>query len=332
MTTNAGPRGAAVATRAPLTGTPFVARPQAGVHTLVTVVYHYIQDPAAAKFPRLQGLTLSEFDRQLAALQQRYEMATLDSAVGFIEGRYHPDRSLCLLTFDDGLKAHATHVTPRLVAAGVQGVFFLTTSCFEGSVATVHKNHHLTAALGFDTYRRWFMRRLAEAPVRMGPPDRARATLAYPWDPPIVADFKYLLNFRLPEDWRASLVDDLFAAHLGDEAAFARELYLSADDAEGLQRAGMIIGGHSEAHVPLSALPPGAQARDVSRCLTTLRSRLRPQAHWPFSYPYGAHDAATVAAIVEAGFQSGFALEGGDNHPGADVFRIHRVDTKDIAF
>jgi peptidoglycan/xylan/chitin deacetylase (PgdA/CDA1 family) len=322
----------AVATAAPLTGTAFVARPVTGVSTLVVVVYHYIQEPASARFPRLQGLTVSEFEQQLSRLQERYEIATLDSAVAFLRGDYQPARSLCLLTFDDGLKDHARHVAPRLAAEGLQGVFFVTTACFDGTVATVHKSHHLAAALGFDTYRRHFMRRLAESPIRMGPPDRDRATLAYPWDPPEVADFKYLVNYRLPQDWSAALVTDLFATCLGDEAAFARELYLSPDDAIAMQRVGMIIGGHSDAHQPLAAMPAAAQARDAACCAATLRSRLLPQPHWPFSYPYGSHDATTVAAVAAASFLSGFALEGRDNRPGADMFRIHRIDTKDLAF
>lgn len=318
--------------RPPITGTPFVARPDPAVKTLVVVVYHYIQDPADARFPGLQGLTVAEFDQQLATLQERYEMATLDSATAFLEGRYRPARSLCLLTFDDGLRDHARHVTPRLASAGLHGVFFVTTSCLDGSVAAVHKNHHLTAALGFDAYRKAFIRRLADTPAAATKPDHARAILAYPWDPPNVADFKYLVNYQLPETIRHSIVNELFAATLGDEADFASELYLSVDDAKAMQAAGMIIGGHSDGHQPLSALPPAAQTRDVSLCARALHTRLDPQPLWPFSYPYGKHDESTAAAVAAAGFQSGFALEGGDNLPGEDVFRIRRVDTKDLAF
>lgn len=317
---------------APVTGQPFQARPVPGMPTLVVVVYHYIQDPQTARFPRLQGLTIEQFIDQLRQLQARYELATLDAAIAFLEGRYQPDRSLCLLTFDDGLSGHARDVAPILSDAGVQGVFFVTTSCLSGTVASVHKNHYLTAALGFDDYRRLFKRRLAESPVRLGPADGTRAALAYPWDSETVADFKYLLNYRLPAEWRTALVDDLFAEHLGSETAFAREIYLSTDDAREMQRAGMVIGGHSHGHTPLAALHAGAQARDLAQCAAGLRAHLLEQQHWPFSYPYGVFDGHTVAAASAAGFQSGFALAGGDNPAGRHLFAIHRVDTKDLAF
>jgi peptidoglycan/xylan/chitin deacetylase (PgdA/CDA1 family) len=317
--------------RTPLTGQPFYARP-ASIAELIVVVYHYVREPLSSRFPRIQGLTTTGFCEQVKELCRRYEMATIESAMAFLDGRYRPRRSLCLLTFDDGLKEHARDVLEVLSVANVQGVFFVTTTCMAGAVATVHKNHHLMAALGFDDYRRAFMRRLAEVPVRMTDADPLQAELAYPWDPPAVASFKFLLNYRLPAEWRTQLVGELFETEIGDEFEFARELYLDPDDAVAMQDHGMIIGGHSHDHVPLSDLSAGAQMRDVAGCAARLRGVLRDQPHWPFSYPYGMSNAATRDALAHSGFDSGFALEGGANPPGQDRYAIRRVDTKDICF
>ena len=319
-------------TAAPVTGRPFFARPDPEQASLVVVVYHYVRDPETARFPRIQGLTVEQFASQVAQLRELYEMATLDSALAFLQGRRQPNRSLCLLTFDDGLREHVDVVCPILVRFGIQGVFFVTTSCLSGRVASVHKNHHLMAALGFDHYRYLVMERLGELGVAPQPPDPEQAALAYPWDSKPVAAFKHLMNFRLPVELRTTVVEQLFDEHLGDETGFARELYFSAGDARRLQRAGMVIGGHSHAHTPLAGLDVGALAHDVSQCAAILRGSMLGQPQWPFSYPYGVFDTFTPAALAAAGFSCGFALEGGANPAGRGLFEIHRVDTKDLAF
>ena len=75
-----------------------------------------------------------------------YEMATMGSMLAFIEGKYHPKRDLCLLTFDDGLKEHYAEVMPILRERNIQGLFFIITRCpEEGRVVSVHKNHFLMA-------------------------------------------------------------------------------------------------------------------------------------------------------------------------------------------
>ena len=119
--------------------------------TLSVVTYHYVRDLPRSQFPNIKGLLLSDFRRQVDTLASQYEMATLESALAFINGDYQPSRDLCLLTFDDGLKEHYREVTPILEDRGIQGVFFLTTTCIEDHrVVLVHKNHFLSASLDFD--------------------------------------------------------------------------------------------------------------------------------------------------------------------------------------
>jgi peptidoglycan/xylan/chitin deacetylase (PgdA/CDA1 family) len=319
-------------TMPPLTGQPFLAGATKGEAELVAVVYHYVRDPKTSRFPGINGMTPFEFRNQIAQLRRCYEMATLESAIAFLEGRYTPRRSLCLLTFDDGLKEHAHEVMDILTTTGVHGVFFVTTGCLDGAVAAVHKNHHLMAWLGFENYRDAVMRQLDQLPQPLATPDPVRAALAYPWDQPDVAAFKYLLNYALPEEWRTGIVNELFAAHLGGEHAFAREIYLNSDEARQMQRAGMSIGGHSHRHVPLPQLTACGQKNDAEHCARRLRATLDEQPHWAFSYPYGVSNDDSRRALAAAGFDSGFALDGGSNRVGQDAYFIRRVDTKDLAF
>src|SRR5918911_2667335 len=128
---------------------------------LNVVMYHYVRDLPRTRFPRIKGLLTDDFRLQVAWLSERHEMATLESALAFLTGEFRPARDLCLLTFDDGLKDHYTDVLPFLSERRIQGLFFVITSCLEGRVASVHKNHFLMAALEFDQYREAFLQCLA---------------------------------------------------------------------------------------------------------------------------------------------------------------------------
>jgi peptidoglycan/xylan/chitin deacetylase (PgdA/CDA1 family) len=261
-------------------------------------------------------------------------MATLESALAFLAGHYQPERSLCLLTFDDGLKDHYTEVLPFLSERRIQGLFFLITSCLEGRVASVHKNHFLMAALEFDESQQAFRHRLAElSPETSTEVDMKLVRRTYRWDAPEVAAFKYLLNFQLQAELRDQILDDLFLQYLGDQEAFASDLYLSWGEAQTMQANGMLVGGHSHSHVALATMEADRQRTDLKTCAVMLRDRLKPQSLWSFSYPYGksnSFNSLTVDTIQDLGFGCAFATEVGNNNVGQDLFCIRRVDTKDI--
>ena len=109
---------------------------------LFVVTYHYVRDAARTDFPRLNALPTDEFIGQIEFFRRGFEIATLETAIGYLNGRYLTDKNLLLLTFDDGLKEHWSFVTPVLKAYGIQGVFFPITSL---DLMPVHMNHFLMA-------------------------------------------------------------------------------------------------------------------------------------------------------------------------------------------
>ena len=304
--------------------------------SLQVVMYHYIRDLPNTSFPKINGMLTRDFRQQLATLQSRYEMATLESALDFIRGAYRPQRDLCLLTFDDGLKEHYAEITPILIDRGIQGVFFVITSCLDGvSVAPVHLNHFLMAVMDFEAYRNAFLERLndltAASPLSTTV-NHAAAQRVYPWDNPAAASFKYLLNFVLDWSLRDRVLRHLFEEEIGDAELFGRKLYLSTREAKQMQAEGMIIGGHSHQHKPLATLPDEELCSDLSTCRRLLVEHLLPQSFWPFCYPYGQKDSfndTTIATLKQLGFACSFCTESGINLPGMDSFALRRMDCND---
>ncbi|MGE3539059.1 MAG: polysaccharide deacetylase family protein [Candidatus Tectimicrobiota bacterium] len=304
---------------------------------LHVVMYHYVRDLPHTPFPRLKGMLTSAFRQQLQALQERYELASLETALAFLHGTYRPARDLCLLTFDDGLKEHYTEVTPVLAERGMQGVFFLITACVhEQQMASVHMNHVLMAALDFAEYQQAFFQRLGSLTslAALTPRiDQQAAQHAYRWDTPDIAAFKYLFNFVLSADLRDQVVHSLFTDYIAPAASFAPSWYITWEEARAMQDAGMVLGGHSHQHQPLATLSPAGLARDVRTCQQLMQANLRPQRHWPFSYPYGqasTFNAQTVTHLRSLGITCAFCTEVGQNVPGSDLFALRRVDCNDV--
>lgn len=305
--------------------------------SLQVVMYHYIRDLPNTSFPRIKGMLTRDFREQLATLQSRYEMGTLESALDFMRGSYRPSRDLCLLTFDDGLKEHYAEITPILVDRGVQGVFFVITSCLDGAyIAPVHLNHFLMAAMDLEEYRNAFLDRLNDltAPSALSiKVDHDAAQRAYRWDNPAAASFKYLLNFVLDWSLRDRVLRHLFEEEIGDAESFGRKLYLSTREAKQMQAEGMIIGGHSHHHKPLSSLSESELISDLTTCRQSLTRNLLPQDFWPFCYPYGkrnSFDGGVMQQLKKLGFSCSFSSEVGSNRPGDDLFTLSRLDCKDV--
>jgi peptidoglycan/xylan/chitin deacetylase (PgdA/CDA1 family) len=298
---------------------------------LRVISYHYVRDLAATAFPRLRGMLTDDFRSQVSELREVYETATLDAALAFLRGEYHPSRDLCLLTFDDGLKDHYTDVMPILVDWRIAGLFFVITGCLEEQrVAPVHKSHFLMASIGSSGYRDEFLVQLEEEGIEPPRVDVAEAQLAYPLDAEEVALFKYMINFVLSFNIRDRILSKLFVQHFGDETAFAKKLYLSWTEAREIQEAGACIGGHSHAHMALATLNLDQQRSDLDRCHQLLRARLRPQASWPFCFPFGgpsSFSSSTVELVREMGFSCAFTTIHGVNCAGENGFGLKRIDT-----
>lgn len=84
------------------------------------------------------------------------------------------------------------------------------------------------------------------------------------------------------------------------------------------------IGSHTCSHPDLTAIPRAQLAHEVRQSKEYLEDLLGQEvAH--FAYPKGRHDAATVAAVADAGYRSATTVEVGYVDGFSDRFRLPRL-------
>jgi len=115
--------------------------------TCKIVMYHYVRPLHNSKYPEIKGLETSGFERQLRYFKKTYRFIDVEELLDSINnGKELKDDSV-ILTFDDGLKDHYSHVFPILQKAKIQGLFFPPGKPIDKNlVLDVHKIHFILAS------------------------------------------------------------------------------------------------------------------------------------------------------------------------------------------
>lgn len=305
---------------------------------LTIVTYHYVRELEHSRYPSIKGRSLEDFAGQLDYLQRYYRFVTLtDCAAALYESRPLPTRA-ALLTFDDGYADHFINVFPQLEARGIQGCFFPTVrATLEDRVLDVNKIQFVLASAPavdvllsrvfslLDSFREEYG--LASKEVYF-----ERFAVASRWDTREVRFLKNLLQHGLPREVRERILAILFREYLAeDEACFARELYMSAEQLRYLRQHGMHVGSHGYDHVRINTLSPQEQHKEMKRSAEFLASLGVGGEEWTLCYPYGAYDESAMDAARKAGFRLAFSARVGLAHlTDAEAFRLKRLDTNDL--
>ena len=317
-----------------------VAAKQTGNSGTVTVVnYHYVRDAGRSRYPAVKALSVDGFNAQLDYFSSQFSFISMEELVEAVRGDRELPPNALLLTFDDGYIDHFTTAFPLLRNRGISGAFYPPVAAVaERRVLDVNKIHFVLATAGdpaalvstlfglLDEYRarfdlhsnEWYYGQYAVG-------DR--------FDPPEIIFVKRLLQKGLPEGVRDRIVDRLFRQYVTeDEAAFAEELYMTAEQLTCLRGAGMHIGCHGYEHCWLDSLPPAAQAAEVERSVGYLveKALMAPEG-WTISYPYGGYNQAVLATVATRGCALGFTVNQGAVEPGTvRPLELPRFDTNDF--
>jgi peptidoglycan/xylan/chitin deacetylase (PgdA/CDA1 family) len=318
--------------------------------TCLAVMYHYVRDSQTTAFPAIRALPPALFEQQLDWLQRGYHIIGFAELADALRCRASAARSgvegpalsaveglppdAALLTFDDGFLDHYANVLPILQKRGLSGVFFLAyDSCGPAPrVLGVHKTHLLLARLGADIFAAEVLRE-CELALAMEGARKSRVFGLDGWEHADERAVKELLNYELPFEEADRILDTLFARHIGDQQAFARQLYLDDTMIMEMARAGMTFGFHTRSHRMLSRLTVAEQQAELRDGVSWIRS-LTGQAHVPFCYPWGSpktYTTDTIDVLEQVGYSMAFNTVRRRIDLSRDRrFELPRVDTRDL--
>ena len=276
------------------------------------VMYHYVRERDDA-LPNFRFLNLANFRRQLDHFAAAHGCVTREEWRAYVtEGRMPATPGKVVLTFDDAMSCHFTHVFPELAARGLWGIFYVPTAPYtRGRVLDVHRLHLLCGAFdGRDLLAR------AQALVSESMIPHARRaefherTYRAQVNAEGVSELKRLLNYFLDEAHRPAVLAQL-AGEVGLRFDAAR-FDVAPSDLRRMAQAGMLIGAHSVTHPVMSKLGPAQQAAEVADSLDWVRATVGAQDLLTWCHPYGgfhSFDADTVRLLHDRRVDFAFNVE-----------------------
>ena len=305
-------------------------------YSCLVVMYHYVRDVTQTRFPTIKALSPIDFKRQLDWLSKTYRIISYSDLQDVINGSRSLATDEALLTFDDGLRDHFDIVFPILQKRGLPGLFFVGGATLEDEpkVLNVHKTHFLLATLGVDRFVTALNTNTKTKNLLVSKSEGLRWKRGvYRYDAINEQEVKHILNYEAPITDTDKLLKDLFSIYIGDEASFAKELYLNRDQIKQMSNTGMTFGFHTQRHRVLSRLSLDEQRAELSDGVKLIQQLTNQQAV-PFCFPYGhvhTYNNDTLEVLGEIGYAAAFNTIRRLAIPGKDtVFEIPRFDTRDL--
>lgn len=303
---------------------------------LTIVMYHYVRPIKGSKFPRIKGLELDGFRRQLDYISERYSVVSTQQVIDAARHSASLPSDACWLTFDDGYKDHFEYVLPELLRRNLHGAFFPPRFAIEGdAVLDVNLIHYILSCAEdikhlVDILRRQCLRKgMSERKIndyydKYAVPNR--------FDTSDTIFFKRMLQHVLPERVRFSIAECMFQEFVGlSPAEFSGQLYMNVDEVKELVRSGMYVGSHGSRHYWLDSISPEAQEQDINQSLKFLESVGAPTTDWVMCYPYGAYNEHTLSLLNKFDAALGITTEARVADLTVDnYFELPRLDTNDL--
>jgi peptidoglycan/xylan/chitin deacetylase (PgdA/CDA1 family) len=307
-------------------------------HDVSIVMYHYIRDFQRTRFPKIKGLDVAGFRRQLDHLETQFNIVRMEEVIAATTGEPLPERA-ALLTFDDGYAEHYDIVFPILHERGLQGAFFPPVApVVDGTLLDVNRVHFILASvddvapLG-RAIDEAVNEASAQSEVETVDSYRSQWAHANRFDDAETIYVKRMLQTALPEGLRSAVAASLFERFVtSDEAAFASELYLSADQARLMVDCGMHFGSHGRSHYWLNHIDDATRRSEIDGSLEFLRSIGMPvDDQWVMCYPFGGWDDALVALLRDRRCALGLTTRVATARIGHDdPLTLPRYDTNDF--
>jgi len=280
----------------------------------VILCYHRV---GTEGIPLYSSLSPEVFDAQMSYLREHYRVISLAQLISELE---RPDATgqAAAVTFDDGYRDNYSHAFPVLQKYGIPATIFLTVGAVESGEVSWYDRVFLALQilpspvlhLDLDVPRRYELK---------SPQARYAAAVD------VVARMR-----KLPEGQRRQCCADLQKK----VTLPARELsdrMLTWDQVRTMHQSGVSFGSHTVTHPVLSQLTTSAAEMELRDSKRILEERIESAVEdfaFPFGQPADCGDLP-AAALARCGYRSAVTTSAGVNRPGADPYRLRRVQIGD---
>lgn len=313
---------------------------------LIAINYHYVRPSFEQLLPLngqglgtcssegIHGVTPTQLEEQLKLLSSVGEFVDASQVRRAVTCDGTLPENALLVTFDDGLLEQFDYAIPVLQKMGIPALFFVTTApILTKTVEQVHKVHLIRAAISPAEFSVLLARlsRNTWCPQNLAI-DATMIREQYPYDDPVSAKLKYVLNFVLRPKERKQLIDLCFREVFGGaEQSISASLYMGKKELQALRHTDS-LGSHGHRHLPLGLLPLPSAIADITQSLEYLAS-------WSggpitaLSYPYGSFDACRAnigIAASQLGVNYAFTMERAGNTDLTYPLQLARFDCNDL--
>jgi len=301
-------------------------------------MYHYVRPIKESQYPKIKGLELEGFVRQLNYFHKNFTFLSASNLIDAIYNTKEVPTNSMVLTFDDGFKDHFQYVFPILKKLKIQGLFFPPAKpILEKSVLDVHKIHFILANCSnsksllnevfdlIEEYKKKYKLGNSTSYLRkVGSPTK--------YDNEHVFLIKRLLQKSLPAKARKYFVDYLFKKYVtDDEKSFSEDLYLSMNDIKEMKENGMYFGSHGYSHEWFENLEEKQLDLELKKSLKFLGNINENKETCIMCYPYGGYNDLTIKKIKIQGYKAALSVTVGDTVlVQENAFTLYRYDTNNF--
>lgn len=305
---------------------------------LTIIMYHYVRPIKNSAYPKIKGLEIDSFRRQLDYFSKKYNFITAEQLVAHSLFKKNLPKHSCYLTFDDGLKDHVKYVMPELLNRKIQGSFFPPAIAIENQeLLDVHAIQFILASLKninnlfIDLNNICLDIGLAKLDLDLFYRTYAKA-YKYgngSYDNAKTVYVKRMLQFVLPQKVRSRIVSHLFKKYIKkNKQQFANELYMSISDIKNLIKNGMYVGSHGYRHIWLAQEKKSVQIEDIKLSLDFLKKVGAKTENWIMCYPYGSYNNDTLSILKKKKCSVGLTTKVGiSNLNKSKILELNRYDT-----
>jgi len=302
------------------------------------VMYHYVRPSKESKYPKIKGLELEGFIRQLNYFRNNFKFISATSLIDAIYNSKEIPSNSVLLTFDDGFNDHYQHVFPLLKKFHIQGLFFPPAMPLEENVVLdVHKIHFILASCKN-------INELSKELIELIRTHRDEYNLQDPefylskivttsrFDNRETIFIKKTLQSALPSKARKGFLNYLFQNYVTkDEKSFSKQLHLSYEQINEMSENGMFFGSHSYYHEWFDHLSENDIKVDLEKSSDFLKKINKNRDYWIMCYPYGNYNEIVIQNLKKRGYKAGLTVVVGDALlTKENAFKLNRYDTNDF--